>query len=250
MLPAVSRGRNRRMRNSTMSRRALLRAAGAATIVAPCAPVTTQPGATQTGTTATTKPAGATGTLTFLWGGDTDKLDPPAMTTQEGFIATTAMYEGLVRYKPNSTDVEPALAERMPDISSDGLAYTFHLRSGIKFHDGSPLTAEAVAFSFDRSINKDNPLFKEAQAAGGFPFIDDYIGNVVAKVEAVGALDVRFTLRRKFSPLVPNLAIPPDRKSTRLNSSHSSISYAVFCLKKKKKKKTNKQNQYNTILDK
>src|SRR5437870_2498964 len=209
MLPAVSRGRNRRMRNSTMSRRALLRAAGAATIVAACAPVTTQPGATQTGTTATTKPAGATGTLTFLWGGDTDKLDPPAMTTQEGFIATTALYEGLVRYKPNSTDVEPALAERMPDISSDGLAYTFHLRSGIKFHDGSPLTAEAVAFSFDRSINKDNPLFKEAQAAGGFPFIDDYIGNVVAKVEAVGALDVRFTLRRKFSPLVPNLAIPP-----------------------------------------
>src|SRR5205823_1798061 len=133
MLPAVSRGRNRRMRNSTMSRRALLRAAGAATIVAACAPVPTQPGATQTGTTATTKPAGATGTL----------------------------------------------------------------------------TAEAVAFSFDRSINKDNPLFKEAQAAGGFPFIDDYIGNVVAKVEAVGALDVRFTLRRKFSPLVPNLAIPP-----------------------------------------
>src|SRR5437879_9866271 len=87
MLPAVSRGRNRRMRNATMSRRALLRAAGAATIVAACAPVTTQPGATQTGTTATTKPAGATGTLTFLWGGDTDKLDPPAMTTQEGFIA-------------------------------------------------------------------------------------------------------------------------------------------------------------------
>src|SRR5438094_974713 len=183
MLPAVSRGRNRRMRNSTMSRRALLRAAGAATIVAACAPVTTQPGATQTGTTGTTKPAGATGTLTFLWGGDTDKLDPPAMTTQEGFIATTALYEGLVRYKPNSTDVEPALAERMPDISSDGLAYTFHLRSGIKFHDGSPLTAEAVAFSFDRSINKDNPLFKEAQAAGGFPFIDDYIGNVVGQGE-------------------------------------------------------------------
>jgi len=54
-----------------------------------------------------------------------------------------------------------------------------------------------VAFSFDRSINKDNPLFKEAQAAGGFPFIDDYIGNVVAKVEATGPLDVRFTLRRQ-----------------------------------------------------
>src|SRR5689334_24846774 len=41
--------------------------------------------------------------------------------------------------------------------------------------------------------------------------------------------------------ICPNAAIPKDRKSTRLNSSHSSISYAVFCLKKKKKKK--KKNQ-------
>src|SRR5437879_13902547 len=100
MLPAVSRGRNRRMRNSTMSRRALLRAAGAATIVAACTPVATQPGATQTSTTATTKTAGATGKLTFLWGGDTDKIDPTAMTTQDGYIANTALYEGLIWYKP------------------------------------------------------------------------------------------------------------------------------------------------------
>ncbi len=194
------------------TRRQLLRDAGIAAGVgfvaacAPTAPTTTAPTAAATATGA--RAAAPTGTLTFLWGGDTDKLDPPAMTTQEGFIATTALYEGLVRYKPDSTDIEPALAERW-DISSDGLAYTFHLRSGVKFHDGSPLTAEAAAFTFDRSINKDNPLFKEAQGAGGFPFIDDYIGNVVAKVEAVGPLDVRFTLRRKFSPLLSNLAIPP-----------------------------------------
>jgi ABC-type transport system substrate-binding protein len=154
------------------------------------------------------KPATAATTLTFLWGGDTDKLDPPAMTSQEGFIATTAMYEGLVKYKSGSTDVEPALAEKW-DVSADGLTYTFHLRSGVKFHDGSPLTAEAVAFCFDRSINKDNPLNQEAQGAGGFPFINDYIGNVVAKVEAAGAMDVKFTLKRKFSPLLSNLAIPP-----------------------------------------
>jgi peptide/nickel transport system substrate-binding protein len=152
--------------------------------------------------------ASAANTLTFLWGGDTDKLDPPAMTAQEGFIATTAIYEGLVKYKLDSTDVEPALAEKW-DISSDGMVYTFHLRQGVKFHDGSPLTAEAVAFSFDRGINKDNPLFKEAQDAGGFPYIDSYIGNAVAKVEAAGPLDVKFTLKKKFSPLLSNLAIPP-----------------------------------------
>ena len=126
--------------------------------------------------------------MTFLWGSDADKLDPPAMTSQEGFIATTALYEGLVKYKANSTDIEPALAEKW-DVSADGLSYVFHLRPNVKFHDGSPLTAEAVAFCFDRSINKDNPLNKEAQGAGGFPFINDYIGNVVAKVEAAGPLE-------------------------------------------------------------
>src|SRR5438270_12374150 len=43
----------------------------------------------------------------------------------------------------------------------------------------------------------------------------------------------------------PQRAIPLDRKSTRLNSSHSEISYAVFCLKKKKKNKKNSKNQCN-----
>ena len=41
-------------------------------------------------------------------------------------------------------------------------------------HDGSPLTAEAVAFTFDREVNKDNPLYKDAQGDyGGFPYIGD-----------------------------------------------------------------------------
>jgi ABC-type transport system substrate-binding protein len=174
------------------------------------APTTAAAPTTAPTTAPATKPAAsAANTLTFLWGSDTDRLDPPAMTGQEGFIATTALYEGLVRYKSGSTDVEPALAEKW-DISDDGMTYVFHLRPGITFHDGSPLSAEAVAFSFDRSINKENPLFQDAQGDyGGFPYIDDYIGNVVTKVEATGAMDVTFHLNRKFSPLLSNLSIPP-----------------------------------------
>jgi peptide/nickel transport system substrate-binding protein len=176
---------------------------------APAAAPTTAPTTAPTAAPAAGKPATAQNTLTFLWGSDTDRLDPPAMTAQEGFIADTAMYEGLVKYKSGGTDVEPALAEKW-DVSADGLTVIFHLRQGVKFHDGSPLTAEAVAFSFDRSINKDNPLYKDAQGDyGGFPFVDTYIGNAVAKVEATGAMDVKFTLKQKYSPLLSNLAIPP-----------------------------------------
>ena len=175
-------------------------AAAAPTTAAAAAPTTapaTKPGAT------------AANTLTFLWGSDTNKLDPPAMDAQEGFIADTAMYEGLVRYKSGGTDVEPALAETW-DVAPDGLSVIFHLRKGVTFHDGSPLNAAAVAFSFDRMINKDNPLYQEAQGDyGGFPFIDTYVGNIVTKVEAAGEMDVKFTLKQKYSPLLSNLAIPP-----------------------------------------
>jgi peptide/nickel transport system substrate-binding protein len=186
-------------------------APAATTAAAPTAAPAAKPTTAAAPTTApAAKPAAsAANTLTFLWGSDTNRLDPPAMDAQEGFIATTAMYEGLVRYKSGSTDVEPALAEKW-DISPDGQTYVFHLRPNITFHDGSPLTAEAVAFSFDRSINKDNPLYKDAQGDyGGFPFIGDYIANVVTKVEATDPMEVTFHLNRKFSPLLSNLSIPP-----------------------------------------
>src|SRR5438105_11703622 len=184
-------------------------AAAAAPTAAPAAKPTTAPAAAPTTAPATKPAASAANTLTFLWGSDTNRLDPPAMDAQEGFIATTAMYEGLVKYKSGSTDVEPLLAEKW-DISPDGKEYIFHLKSGVTFHDGSDLSAEAVAFTFDREVNKENSLYKDAQGDyGGFPFIGDYIANAVTKVEATGPLDVKFTLNRKFSPLLSNLAIPP-----------------------------------------
>ena len=59
------------------------------------------------------------------------------MDAQEGFIATTAIYEGLVKYKSGSTDVEPSLAEKW-DVSSDGMQYTFHLKPEIQVTEKSP----------------------------------------------------------------------------------------------------------------
>src|SRR5262245_4724882 len=70
------------------------------TAPAPAAAPTAAPTAAAAPTTAPTtapavKPAAtAANTLTFLWGSDTDRLDPPAMTAQEGFMADTAIYEG------------------------------------------------------------------------------------------------------------------------------------------------------------
>ena len=66
------------------------------------------------------------------------------------------MYDGLVRYKDGTLEVEPALAESW-DISVDGTVYTFNLRSGVTFHDGTAVDADAVKFNFDRMLDE-SPL--------------------------------------------------------------------------------------------
>lgn len=61
------------------------------------------------------------------------------------------LYDALVRYEGNPPKVVPQLAESW-DVSTDGLEYTFHLVKNAKFHDGSPVTADAVKYSFDRMV--------------------------------------------------------------------------------------------------
>ena len=61
------------------------------------------------------------------------------------------MYDGLVEWTPQNT-LAPALADKW-NISKDGLTYTFHIRSGVKFQDGSPVTANDVEYSLKRSLS-------------------------------------------------------------------------------------------------
>src|ERR1700730_6087990 len=70
-------------------------------------------------------------------------LDPATVTAVNDFRILMNLYDGLVRYKDGALEGEPALAKSW-NISSDGLTYTFALRSGVKFHDGSDFTADAV----------------------------------------------------------------------------------------------------------
>ena len=74
---------------------------------------------------------------------DPTGLDPEAvLNNTSGFVMAT-IYDGLIRYKPGTVEVEPGLAESW-DVSPDGLTYTFHLRKGVKFHDGTPFNAQAL----------------------------------------------------------------------------------------------------------
>ena len=81
------------------------------------------------------------GTLIFGRGGDSVGLDPAYETDGNSFMICDNVLEALVEYKDESTDIEPGLAESWT-ISPDGKTYTFKLRQGVKFHDGTTFTAE------------------------------------------------------------------------------------------------------------
>ena len=78
--------------------------------------------------------------------------DPDVFYDVEGNSVILNTYQGLLRYAPDSTEIVGNLATSWSE-SPDHLTYTFKLRSGVKFHDGTPLTAKAVKASFQRRID-------------------------------------------------------------------------------------------------
>jgi peptide/nickel transport system substrate-binding protein len=83
---------------------------------------------------------------------DMAQADPDVFYDIEGNTVILSVYEGLLKYKPDSTEIIPSLAQSW-QVSSDGLTYTFHLRTGVKFHDGTPFDAQAVKTSFQRRLD-------------------------------------------------------------------------------------------------
>ena len=128
-------------------------------------------------------------------------LDPAAVTAVNDFRILMNVYDGLVRYKDGKLEVEPSLATNW-EISEDGTEYTFTLREGVKFHDGSDFNAEAVKFNFDRMLKDDHPFHD----TGPFPL--SFFFSAVESVEAVDAKTVKFKLNAPYAPFLSNLAYP------------------------------------------
>ncbi|MBI2908424.1 MAG: hypothetical protein HYX92_12325 [Chloroflexi bacterium] len=92
------------------------------------------------------------GTLSVGIGADPPSLDAHREQTPYTFAITANTFNGLVKYDVHAwpeVKVVPDLATKW-ESSQDGKVHTFHLAKGVKFHDGSPLVAEDVKFSFDR----------------------------------------------------------------------------------------------------
>ena len=158
---------------------------------------------------------GSASIFTYGRGADSVGLDPINVTDGESLIVTRQIFDGLLDFKPESTDVVPALATEVPKPEKGGLVYTFKLRKGVKFHDGAPFNADAVVFNFERWKNTDNPYHKGggsqtsnfAYYAGMFGGFDD--DSTIKKVEAVDDYTVRFTLTEPLAPFLKNIAMSP-----------------------------------------
>jgi len=80
-----------------------------------------------------------------------DLLDPHVKYDGNAYFFNLNMYDNLLRYQGNPPEIGPWLAERY-DVTEGGRTWTFHLRRGVQFHDGSEVNAEAVRFSFERLL--------------------------------------------------------------------------------------------------
>jgi peptide/nickel transport system substrate-binding protein len=143
-------------------------------------------------------------TLVIGIASDPTGLDPEAVVNNtSGFIMAT-VFDSLVKYKPGTTEVAPGIAEKW-EVSPDGMTYTFHLRHGLKFHDGTPLDASAVVWNVDRLLNKGNPqyIFNTGTVEG---YIDFTYGDVKA-YRAVDENTVEFTFKQPSAPFLNSLAM-------------------------------------------
>lgn len=135
--------------------------------------------------------------LVFAQGADPRGLDPAMVDDGESAKVIANIYENLVQYKEGSTEIEPGLATEWT-ISPDGLEYTFKLREGVKFHDGTVCDAAAVKASFDRQLPPNDTSMMP------------YASFTLAAVKEVQTPDkntVKIVLKEPSAPFLANLAM-------------------------------------------
>jgi peptide/nickel transport system substrate-binding protein len=149
------------------------------------------------------------GTFVVALDGPVLTLDPAQITELSSARVAAQIYETLVQYNSTTGAVEPLLAESW-SVSDNGLVWTFVLRRGVTFHDGTPLNADAVVQNFNRWMDTANPYHR-----GDFDYWQILFGgfkgsgSVVRSAEQMDDLRVSVTLEQPFGPLLSALTMFP-----------------------------------------
>jgi peptide/nickel transport system substrate-binding protein len=148
--------------------------------------------------------------FTIALDADAISLDPAVTLDGDSRLVTSQIYDTLVTYASGGNSVPvPGLATNW-SVSSDKLTWTFNLRPGVKFHDGTDLDASAVLFNFNRWWDPANPYH-----VGSFDYFEALFGGfkgdagcIVANASAPNATQWQITLTKPFSPLPSIMAEP------------------------------------------
>ncbi len=126
-----------------------------------------------------------------FWG-----LDPAHEEASPDRVVIDMVYEGLVRWDPDTLEPLPLLAREW-DISEDGLTYTFYLQEGVKWHNGDDFVADDVKYSVERILDPEEGSVKLS-----------YL-TAIESVEVADDHTVVFHLNKPFSPLMSTLPYVP-----------------------------------------
>ncbi len=147
--------------------------------------------------------SGTADTITFAQGADPRGLDPAYVDDGESAKIMCNIYDTLLAYDTETCDVVAGLAE-MPEISDDGLTYTFKLHEGVKFHDGTDCNAEAVKKNIERQLE---PNRTADMPYASFVFGAEDSNSGVASVEATDDTTLVITLRSASTAFIKNMAM-------------------------------------------
>ena len=134
------------------------------------------------------------GTLKLAFDHDAGGFDPAEAAYGMSHAVIEQVFSGLTALDPDANPY-PDLAESI-DISDDGLTYTFHLRKGVTFHDGTPFTAEDVKYTLDHLKNPDT----------GYPYVVKL--EAIAETTVVDTHTAQVRLSVAEGPFLVNLAFP------------------------------------------
>ena len=130
----------------------------------------------------------------FVLGVDVTTLLPPDISDNPSMMVAKHIFEGLVAYD-EKMNIVPVLATSW-EVSKDGKEYVFHLRKGVKFHDGTPFNAYAVKKNFDYILTHNVAYRKKLFE----PYLE--------RVEVVDDYTVKFVLKFPFAPFINFMCHP------------------------------------------
>lgn len=191
-----------------VDRRNFLKAAGGAavaTTIAGCSggggdETTTTTSGDGGGDTTTTTSEEKT-VLTYARGNDSGTLDPQNTTSGEDAKVTNQIYDKPIHFKPGGSQLVDGLAT---EYSVDGTTVSLTFREGVKFHNGDELTASDFVATYRRFLDPEYEYYPGKDYVSGY---GPYSFGVVEDVAETGTYNVEMTLKKKYAPILRNLAM-------------------------------------------